>query len=138
LVIGSHPGAALRRLGRRRDVTITGTVRDLSAYYRCADLAVIPLRVGSGTRIKLLEAAISGVPVVSTGLGAEGTPFRHGRDLLIANGAQSSRAIAELRQQIRAKLTPAPLTHRLGYDRAHWSRRSQSGRALAADRRAGG
>ncbi|MGE5166795.1 MAG: glycosyltransferase [Sphingobacteriales bacterium] len=143
MVIGSHPGAMLRRLGRRRDVTITGTVRDLNAYYRRADLAVIPLRVGSGTRIKLLEAAISGVPVVSTGLGAEGTAFRHGRDLLIANGAQQfARHCAQLLRDSRyARSLAARADRRIawGYDRAHWSRRiAERVAALAADRRAGG
>jgi glycosyltransferase involved in cell wall biosynthesis len=88
VLAGSNPSASLVRLGRRRDVLVTGTVRDVAPFYRDADLAVIPVRAGGGTRIKLLEAAAFGVPIVSTTLGAEGMTFRHGRELLLADNAE--------------------------------------------------
>jgi polysaccharide biosynthesis protein PslH len=86
LIAGSNPAPSLVRLGRRHGVTVTGTVPDIGAFYGQADLALVPIRAGGGTRIKLLEAAAHGVPVVSTTFGAEGTTFRHRRDLLIADG----------------------------------------------------
>ena len=89
VLAGSNPSASLVRLGRRRDVLVTGTVRDVAPFYRDADLAVIPIRAGGGTRIKLLEAAALGIPIVSTTLGAEGTAFRHGRELLLADSAET-------------------------------------------------
>jgi glycosyltransferase involved in cell wall biosynthesis len=46
---------------------------------------VVPLRVGGGTRLKIYEAMAAGVPVVSTAIGAEGLPLRHGEHLLIAD-----------------------------------------------------
>jgi glycosyltransferase involved in cell wall biosynthesis len=85
VLVGSNPSSSLVRLGRRRDVLMTGTVADIAPYYRAADLAVIPLRAGGGTRIKLLEAAAHGLPIVSTTIGAEGTTFRHGHELLLAD-----------------------------------------------------
>jgi glycosyltransferase involved in cell wall biosynthesis len=48
-------------------------------------LAVVPIRVGGGTRIKLIEAAKHGVPVVATRFGASGTGFRSGYELLLAD-----------------------------------------------------
>lgn len=50
-----------------------------------ASVAVVPLRVGSGTRLKIVEAWAVGTPVVSTSLGAEGLECEPGRDLLIAD-----------------------------------------------------
>ena len=46
----------------------------------------VPLRMGGGTRFKIVEAFAAGVPVVSTRLGAEGIPVEHGRELLLADG----------------------------------------------------
>jgi glycosyltransferase involved in cell wall biosynthesis len=52
-----------------------------------ADLIVVPLRFGSGTRVKILEAAAHRIPVVSTTLGAEGLTFEAGRHILVADEA---------------------------------------------------
>lgn len=84
-LVGSNPSPSLVQLGSQRDVIVTGTVADITPYYRDAALAVIPIRAGGGTRVKLLEAAAHGIPIVSTTLGAEGTTFRHGHELLIAD-----------------------------------------------------
>jgi glycosyltransferase involved in cell wall biosynthesis len=50
-----------------------------------SSVCVVPLRIGSGTRIKILEAAAMARPVVSTTLGAEGLDFVDGRDILLAD-----------------------------------------------------
>jgi glycosyltransferase involved in cell wall biosynthesis len=72
-----------------------------------AKVAVVPLLAGSGTRLKILEAWAAGVPVVSTSLGAEGLPVRHGDQLLLADGGVEfaeavSRLLAskELRREV--------------------------------------
>ena len=88
IIAGSHPGTSLVRLGRRRGIEVTGTVSDIGRLYAAADVAIVPIRFGGGTRIKLLEAAVWRVPIVSTTIGAEGTSFRRGRDLLIADNAE--------------------------------------------------
>lgn len=66
-------------------VTVTGRVEDLAPYYARSRLAVVPVRAGGGTRIKILEAVAYGLPVVSTSLGAEGLPLRDGEHLLLAD-----------------------------------------------------
>ena len=48
----------------------------------------MPLRAGGGTRLKILEAAASGVPVVSTSIGAEGLEFERDREILLADDAE--------------------------------------------------
>lgn len=66
-------------------VRFLGFVPDLAAVYAQARLVVCPLRSGGGTRVKLLEAAAHGRPIVSTAVGAEGIGFEDGADALIAD-----------------------------------------------------
>jgi glycosyltransferase involved in cell wall biosynthesis len=85
LVVGNRPPASVLALGTRRCITVTGSVESVTPYYRQATVAVVPLRAGGGTRIKILEAAAHRVPVVSTPVGAEGLGVADGRELLIAH-----------------------------------------------------
>jgi glycosyltransferase involved in cell wall biosynthesis len=68
-------------------VRVTGRVPSMTPYLRAADLVIVPLRVGSGTRIKILEAFAYGVPVVSTTIGAEGLDVVPGVHLARADTA---------------------------------------------------
>lgn len=85
IIVGSHPSGRVLGLSANPEVTVTGAVSDLAEYYRDADVVVIPVRAGGGTRIKMLEAFSYRRPVVSTALGAEGIDVRHGTHLLIAD-----------------------------------------------------
>jgi len=85
LIVGNRPPDSVLALGSRRGITVTGAVDSVTPYYRQATLAVVPLRAGGGTRIKILEAAAHCVPVVSTPVGAEGLDVADGRELLIAH-----------------------------------------------------
>jgi glycosyltransferase involved in cell wall biosynthesis len=68
-------------------VIVHGRVDDVRPYHRVAEVVVVPVRAGGGTRLKVLEAAASGKSIVSTRLGVEGLPFHDGRDVLVADGA---------------------------------------------------
>jgi glycosyltransferase involved in cell wall biosynthesis len=76
---------AVARLDRPPAVTVVGRVDDLRPELARADLIVVPVRYGSGTRVKILEAAAHRIPVVSTTLGAEGLGFENDRHLLVAD-----------------------------------------------------
>lgn len=69
-------------------VDLLARVPDLKPIYRQADIAVVPLRAGSGTRLKILEAFAFGVPVVSTAIGREGLAVEPGKHLLNADSPQ--------------------------------------------------
>lgn len=84
VVVGRNPPENVRELAKRPNIEITGTVDDVRPWYRSALLVVVPLRTGSGTRLKILEAMAAGVPVVSTRLGAEGLEAADGVDLILA------------------------------------------------------
>ncbi len=72
-------------LARQPGVVLSGWVANLEEVYARADVVVIPLRAGGGTRIKLLEALAHGVPVVSTTLGAEGIEVQSGTHAILAD-----------------------------------------------------
>ncbi|NOX63238.1 MAG: glycosyltransferase [Chloroflexi bacterium] len=75
--------------------TITGRLPDLTPVYHQADIALAPLRAGSGTRLKILEAFALGVPVVSTSIGCEGIDAKPARHLLVADDAPAFVAAVE-------------------------------------------
>ncbi|MGE5233101.1 MAG: glycosyltransferase, partial [Acidobacteriota bacterium] len=60
----------------------------LAPHYAWASAAIVPLRAGGGTRIKILEAFAAGVPVLATAVGAEGIDAADGRELLLGDGPE--------------------------------------------------
>jgi polysaccharide biosynthesis protein PslH len=87
-IVGRDPADEVRALASITGVEITGTVDDVRPFYREAAAAIVPLRVGGGSRLKILEAMAAGVPIVSTTLGAEGLKVEHGENILIADTNQ--------------------------------------------------
>src|SRR5262249_1504189 len=85
VVVGMNPTERLRRAGRTAGLEVVGAVVDTRPYIASAAVYIAPLRMGGGTRFKLLEAMAMGRPVVSTTLGAEGFALTSGRELLIAD-----------------------------------------------------
>ena len=83
-IVGRNPGPGVRALASQ-NIHVTGSVEDVRPYYATAAAVVVPLRVGSGTRLKILEAMAAGVPIVSTTLGAEGLDATGGLQLLIGD-----------------------------------------------------
>ncbi|MBN2433081.1 MAG: glycosyltransferase [Acidobacteria bacterium] len=84
-VIGINPPPELETLGERPDVTVTGFVPDIrTALARCSVIAV-PVRLGLGMRVKMLEAMSMGKPVVATDLACEGLDFLDGQHLIMSN-----------------------------------------------------
>lgn len=84
-----EPTDAVARLDREPGVSVVGWVPAMADELARADLVVVPLRYGSGTRLKILEAAAHRIPVVSTTLGAEGLHFENGRHLLVADDPEA-------------------------------------------------
>ncbi|MDT8307252.1 MAG: glycosyltransferase family 4 protein, partial [Anaerolineae bacterium] len=109
-IVGQQPHARLQPLRALPGVTITGRVDEVRPYLAGATVYVMPLRMGSGTRLKLIEALAVGVPLVSTRLGAEGFPVAGGRELLLAETPDTfARAVLRLldNDELRTRLSAA-------------------------------
>ena len=74
--VGSHPG-----------VDLLGLVDDLAPELDSADVSIVPIRVGAGTRLKVLEALAHCIPLVTTSIGSEGIAVQHNIDALVADSA---------------------------------------------------
>ena len=87
-IVGTSPSADLLRFAAH-DVTFTGFVEDVRPHLARASVVIAPLRIGGGTRLKILEAMAMAAPVVSTSLGAEGLAVTSGRELILADTAEA-------------------------------------------------
>ena len=106
-VVGKQPAEEVIAYGKKANVTVTGGVPDVRPFYRKAWLQIVPLRIGGGTRLKIVESLAMGTPVVSTTLGAQGLDLQHGEDILLADRAedfaqQTARALLDV--QLRNRL----------------------------------
>jgi glycosyltransferase involved in cell wall biosynthesis len=84
-ITGDYNGVAVNRLPLVDGVELTSYLDDIQSAIAQSWTSVVPLRVGSGTRIKILEAMALGTPVISTSKGAEGLEVTHRKDILLAD-----------------------------------------------------
>jgi len=78
----------IQDLVRHENILLHDNVPEVLPWFHEADLLAVPLRMGAGTRIKILESMASGLPVVTTSKGCEGTSVIDGCHLLVADTAQ--------------------------------------------------
>ena len=83
-IVGHQPSAPVQALAGKQ-VRVTGSVPDVRDYVHAGEVFIVPLRIGGGSRLKILEAFSMGIPVVSTAVGCEGLGAVDGRHLLIAD-----------------------------------------------------
>jgi glycosyltransferase involved in cell wall biosynthesis len=86
-IVGQKPHKRLNRVGLLKGVTVTGRVEHIQPYMAGASIYILPFRMGSGTRLKLIEAMASGMAVVSTTLGVQGYSVSGGKELVLADNA---------------------------------------------------
>jgi sugar transferase (PEP-CTERM/EpsH1 system associated) len=83
--VGRSPPADVQALAEVPGVQVTGTVDDVRPYVQRAAVYVVPLRIGGGSRLKILEALAMGRAIVSTPVGAEGLDVVHERHAVLAD-----------------------------------------------------
>ncbi len=84
-IVGGNPSRSVKKLAEREGIVVTGRVPEVKPYFAEATVFVVPLRIGSGTRLKILEALAMGKAVVSTTVGAEGLNLKDGEEIFIAD-----------------------------------------------------
>lgn len=96
-IVGREPSAEVRKLGELPGVLVTGGVADVRPYLESAAVALAPLQVGGGTRLKILEAFAMGKAVVSSSIGCEGLEVVSGEHLLVEDQPEAfARAVVQL------------------------------------------
>ena len=85
IIAGGSPPADIKALKKDPSVTVTGYVEDIRLLIAASSVVVVPLRVGGGVRLKIMEAWAMGKAVVSTSIGANGLEFSDGDDIFIAD-----------------------------------------------------
>jgi glycosyltransferase involved in cell wall biosynthesis len=101
-IVGQKPHARVETLRDKKNVAITGWVNDVRPYLSAADVFVAPLRMGSGTRLKILEAMAAGCAVVSTQHAASGLGAEARSAMVVTDGeTEMARAIVSLLRSSR-------------------------------------
>ncbi len=117
-IVGSNPSERVQGLQRLEGVTVTGSVEDVRPYIANAAIYVVPLRIGGGTRLKILQALAMRKAVVSTSIGCEGLDLQPDEHLLVSDESQQF----------------AESVIRLIKDRSLRNRLSESGGALVREK----
>ncbi len=84
-IVGSNPTGRVLKLNRHKGVIVTGSVDDVRPYMMSAAVYVVPLRIGGGTRLKILQALAMEKAVVSTAVGCEGLDLQPDEHLFVAD-----------------------------------------------------
>jgi glycosyltransferase involved in cell wall biosynthesis len=106
-IVGKDPPEKIRSYASSSSIIVTGTVEDVRPYLSRAQVVVAPLRIGGGTRLKILEALAMGKAVVATSLAAEGLELVSDEHLVIADDPRAfARTVVDLLgdEKLRARL----------------------------------
>jgi polysaccharide biosynthesis protein PslH len=126
VVVGRNPLEEVRRLAQADpSVSVTGTVEDVSPYYRESAVFVAPIRYGGGMKTKIVEAMASGLPVVATSFAMEGIEARDGKEAFIADDPEDFAA------RVASLLGDRGLRHEMAVAARALVERSYSWEALA-------
>src|SRR5262249_31202261 len=123
-VVGRHPPDRLRRLAAALPgAELHASVADVRPYLARSSVLAVPLRVGGGSRLKILEALASGLPVVSTRVGAEGLCLEPEQHLTVVEGADDmAEALVRCLNQPHQMRAQAERGRRVVLERYDWDR----------------
>src|SRR5262249_5222062 len=117
----SPPPWLVERVRGLKQVKLHANVDDVRPYLAESGVLAVPLRIGGGSRLKILEALACGLPVVSTRIGAEGLALRPGRDLFVVDGLElMAPALLQCLRDPDAALRMAEEGGRLVLERYDW------------------
>jgi polysaccharide biosynthesis protein PslH len=122
-IVGGYPVPEISRLAHADEIEVTGFVTDVRPYVKHASVVVVPLRVGGGTRLKILEALAMSKPLISTTVGAEGIEAVPDRDLVIADRPEEfADEVVSLLSQTERRQALGAAGYRLVQNQYNWER----------------
>lgn len=122
-IVGKNPPPDFLELAASQPerIQVTGYVPELTPYFQQAALMVVPVRAGSGMRVRILEAFARGMPMVTTTVGLEGIDATPGEEILVADTAEDfARAVVSLINNARLQDSLAEKGRRLAETRYDW------------------
>ncbi|MEQ8767630.1 MAG: glycosyltransferase [Planctomycetota bacterium] len=126
-IVGATPPPDVAKLGEQPGVSVHASVPEVRPFYDGADVFACPLRSGSGTRLKLLEAAAAELPIVATPIAAEGLDLIPGEHLRSARtDAAFASALVECLTAREAASRRAEAARELVFHRYGWARAARS------------
>ncbi|MCD6194553.1 MAG: glycosyltransferase [Candidatus Aminicenantes bacterium] len=121
-IVGRNPGPGVQKLSSVSGVYVTGSVPDVRPFYAEAKVAVAPLRLGGGTKLKVLEAMALGVPVVATPIGSQGIKAVPGKHLFVEESIENfAQKVVSLLQNEEIARKMAQEARRLVEEHYSWS-----------------
>ena len=119
-IVGRNPSSRITEFASNQ-VVVTGSVDDVRPYLYNSVLSIVPLRIGGGSRLKILESMSAGRVVISTSLGAEGIEYSRGENILIEDSPERfAAAVAELYFDIERRKKMAESARKLVEERYSW------------------
>jgi glycosyltransferase involved in cell wall biosynthesis len=118
-IVGQKPHPRLEPLRGMPGLLLTGRVPDVNPYLAGGSVYIVPLRIGSGTRLKIIEAMAGGLAIVSTLVGVEGLPVKPGENIILAEQTEEwAKVILRLLEapEERARLGAAAREFAAQYD----------------------
>jgi glycosyltransferase involved in cell wall biosynthesis len=120
-IVGRNPSPQVLALANRPGITVTGVVDDPRPWVAGASAYVVPLRMGGGTRLKVLQAMAMERAIVSTPVGAEGIELENGRHMVLANSpGEIARATLDLLSDPSRRETLGRAARELVAERYAW------------------
>lgn len=122
-IVGRNPSPAVISLRSTPGIIVTGTVDDPRGWVAGGTVYVVPMRMGGGVRLKVLQAMSMGCAIVSTPMGAEGIDVRHGREMLIHRSASDfAQATLSLLADEERRASLSHAARELAASRFSWER----------------
>lgn len=85
-IVGKNPSTKLIDIcNKYKNINVTGYVEDINVYFHKCDIMIVPIFIGSGMRVKILEGLTKRIPIISTDIGCEGIMVQDNENILIAN-----------------------------------------------------
>lgn len=127
-VVGRQPAKKLQeQVAETPGVNWVGEVPDIRPWFARAAVVLVPLRIGGGSRIKILESLAMGKAVVTTSIGAEGLEVTSGKDCLIADGPEAfAQGVVEILRSPERAATLGRQGRALVVERYDWSRLAEN------------
>lgn len=123
-IVGRNPDRSILELENKyKNVEVVGYIQDEKEVFAKSKVLIVPLRIGGGSRLKILTAMAMGKTVISTSKGAEGIAYENGKNILIADAPEDfATKVLTITQDYEMRRNIGEHAHKLATDRYDWGK----------------